>query len=91
MINLPAEGPEVDPSSAAHNGLMQRQIGVALQRLPELQRSMIIMREIQDMSYQQISSALDMPLNTVKVYIMRGRQSLRKILAYQLKDELQNV
>jgi RNA polymerase sigma-70 factor, ECF subfamily len=91
ILNLPAEGFEADPSATAHNGLMRQQISEALQRLPELQRSMIIMREIQDMSYHQISAALDMPLNTVKVYILRGRQSLRKILAHQLKDELQNV
>jgi RNA polymerase sigma-70 factor (ECF subfamily) len=37
---------------------------------------------VQDLKYQEISEALDLPLNTVRVYIHRGRQRLRE----QLKE-----
>ncbi len=37
----------------------------------------MILREVQEMKYTEISEALDMPLNTVKVNIHRGRKMLR--------------
>jgi RNA polymerase sigma-70 factor (ECF subfamily) len=52
------------------------------QQLPENLRSIVIMREIQDLSYGLIAEIVDLPLNTVKVYLHRGR----KLLAQYLKE-----
>ena len=38
------------------------------------------MREIQGFSYLEISQSLELPLNTVKVYLHRGRKRLRALL-----------
>ena len=52
----------------------------AIHKLPETIRNVIIMREIQDLKYNDIASALEMPINSVKVYLHRGRKLLFKEL-----------
>ncbi len=49
--------------------------------LPEPQKSIVILREIEGMSYNEIGRALGLSLNSVKVYLHRGRRALRKQLA----------
>ncbi len=59
---------------------------MALGRVPEPYRSIIVMREVQGMSYEEIADALDMPLNTIKVYLHRGRKMLQaQLLEYARK------
>ena len=48
----------------------------AIQKLPEKVRTVIIMREIQDLKYEEIAKTLDMPINSVKVYLHRARKML---------------
>ena len=69
-------GPEVDAQRAD----FRRHIEAELQNLGEPYRSILILREIQDLRYREISEILDMPLNTVRVYIHRGRRQLREQL-----------
>ena len=52
-----------------------------LQELGEPYRSILILREIEGLRYREISEILDLPLNTVRVYIHRGRRQLREQLA----------
>jgi len=59
----------------------------AISRLPETLRSVIILREIEDLKYEEISDALNIPLNSVKSYIHRGRRMLREELSPLYKDE----
>jgi RNA polymerase sigma-70 factor (ECF subfamily) len=49
----------------------------ALEKLGEPYRSIILMREVQQLSYAEVSDALELPLNTMKVYLHRGRRMLR--------------
>ncbi|PSQ82196.1 MAG: sigma-70 family RNA polymerase sigma factor, partial [Bacteroidetes bacterium QS_1_63_11] len=35
------------------------------------------LRELQGLKYKEIAETLDMPLNTVKVYLHRGRKKLQ--------------
>jgi RNA polymerase sigma-70 factor (ECF subfamily) len=51
----------------------------AVSSLPEDQRMAIIMREYQDLSYEEISSVLNCSLGAVKSKIHRARQSIKKI------------
>jgi RNA polymerase sigma factor (sigma-70 family) len=52
----------------------------ALEQIEEPYRSIIVMREIQGMTYAEVAASLEMPLNTVKVYLHRGRKKLREAL-----------
>lgn len=51
-----------------------------LQLLPPDLRTLIIMRDIQDYSYQEIAEHLDIPLGTTKSRINRARTKLAKIV-----------
>jgi len=48
--------------------------------LPPDLRSLVIMRDIQDFSYQEIATHLDIPLGTIKSRINRARTKLAKII-----------
>lgn len=50
----------------------------ALARLPLGQREAIILKEFQDMSYQEIAKVLNCSLANVKILIFRGRENLRR-------------
>lgn len=71
---------EPDPERAAASADFRRRLEAALAELAEPHRSVLILREIQGLKYTEISSALDLPLNTVKTYIHRGRRMLRLAL-----------
>lgn len=52
----------------------------AIQNLPDKYREVIEMRHLEEMSYQEISEQLDLPLGTVKAHIFRAREMLYKAL-----------
>jgi len=64
-------------------GLVHSHIGL----LPEKLRTAILLFYIQEMSYEEMSFAMAMPLGSVKTYLHRGRNLLRKRLADHLKRE----
>ncbi len=73
-----ALSPAPDPAALAESAEFKRHLVAALGRLEEPYRSILILREVEDLKYQEISDALELPLNTVRVYIHRGRQRLRE-------------
>jgi len=62
---------------------VDRRIDLAamIQKLPEDHRQVILLREVEGMSYEEISQTLDIPRGTVESRIHRARQSLRKLLS----------
>lgn len=56
------------------------QINLLIQQLPEQRRMVIQLREIEEMSYQEIADTLDISVDQVKTDIHRGRQYLRLAL-----------
>jgi RNA polymerase sigma-70 factor (ECF subfamily) len=50
----------------------------ALQQLPETLRTAVVMRDIQELSYQEIADRLHLPEGTVKSRINRGRHELAR-------------
>ena len=73
-------GADPDPEQLAEVAELRQRLDQALALLPELQRSILILREVQGRDYEEISATLGLPLNTMKVYLHRGRQRLREIL-----------
>ncbi len=65
------------PERLAQSSDLGRHLRRAVGELAEPYRSILILREVQEMKYVEISEALEMPLNTVKVNIHRGRKMLR--------------
>jgi RNA polymerase sigma factor (sigma-70 family) len=52
----------------------------ALQRLPEIQRSLILLRDYEGYSYEEIGDITGLNESQVKVYIFRGRLALKNYL-----------
>jgi RNA polymerase sigma-70 factor (ECF subfamily) len=69
-----------DPCCVMEMSDLQEQLKEALGRLNNPYRTIVILREIQDMTYAEIGASLDMPVNRVKVYLHRGRRMLREQL-----------
>jgi RNA polymerase sigma factor (sigma-70 family) len=69
---------EPSPEDQAEDASLSRQLRKALNELEEPYRSALILREIQDLAYHEIATILELPLNTVRVHIHRGRQRLRE-------------
>lgn len=59
---------------------LQETIQKEILKLPEKYRSVIVLRYIEELSLNEISEILDMPLGTVKTRIHRGREALRQQL-----------
>ena len=58
----------------------------AIGRLRPEYRSCILLRHVEDRSYEEIAATLDLPLGTVKTYIHRARHELRKLLEHLKED-----
>jgi RNA polymerase sigma-70 factor (ECF subfamily) len=52
----------------------------AISKLPDAQRRVIMLRELEQLKYREIAEVLGLSLNEVKVLIHRGRKTLVKIL-----------
>ena len=59
---------------------LEKNIQSALNELPNEFRTVIILRDIQELSYEEISSIIGVPLGTIKSRINRGRLKLQKLL-----------
>ncbi|HTC36399.1 MAG TPA: sigma-70 family RNA polymerase sigma factor [Bryobacteraceae bacterium] len=57
----------------------------ALEELNPKFRAAVVLRDIEDLSYEDIATVLNVSLGTVKSRIMRGREALRKILEGRLE------
>lgn len=72
-----------DKSCVEHDvmaGFAIDEIKRAIDQLPEHHRTVVILRYLQDFSYNEIAVSLDLPLNTVKSYLFRARQQLQHLL-----------
>jgi RNA polymerase sigma-70 factor (ECF subfamily) len=60
-------------------------IQAALQKINPVFREAVVLRDITDLSYEEIAEVLGVSLGTVKSRILRGREALREELAGSLK------
>jgi RNA polymerase sigma-70 factor (ECF subfamily) len=56
-------------------------IDQALERLPEIQQSVILLRDYEGYSYEEIGEILELNESQVKVYIFRARKTLKQYLS----------
>jgi len=70
----------VKPDQQAEQSDMMKKIHEAVQLLPENQRMVFHLRDIEGLTYKEISAVLEISLEKVKVSLYRARQKLRKQL-----------
>lgn len=76
------------PFDAACEREQHVMIEAALDKISPIFREAVVLRDITDMSYEEIAVILGVSLGTVKSRILRGREALREQLAGSLKDRL---
>jgi len=59
----------------------------ALARINPLFREAVVLRDVEDLSYEEIAEVLQISLGTVKSRILRGREALREELTARLEPE----
>jgi RNA polymerase sigma-70 factor (ECF subfamily) len=69
-----------DPALALESQEVRGQIREALEQLEEHYRLVLTLYYFDDMKYHDIAEALDIPLNTVKSHIRRGKERLAALL-----------
>ena len=74
------ESDEPSPEETAEAEDLKRIVNDAIARLSEEHRTVIVLRDIQGLSYEEISEVLKCPEGTVKSRINRARQALKNIL-----------
>lgn len=75
----------IDPAAASPEALLVRKIErasvmAAIDALPVVFREAIVLREIEDLSYQEIAQIAGVPMGTVMSRLSRARAMLRAIL-----------
>lgn len=75
------------PDRILFDNAVGAEIEEALAKVPEDFRMAVILSDIEDLSYQEIADALEVPIGTVRSRIARGRALLRKSLQEYAKRE----
>lgn len=90
---LSLEGPDLpepaggeDPADAAMAAWNWRQLQEALGALPPLWRMAVVLRHQEELSYEEIARALEIPVGTVKTYLFRARRTLRVHLSGEVNQ-----
>ncbi len=73
------------PESALLRSAADADIRAAVDALPDAFREAVWLRDVEDLSYQEIAEALDVPIGTVMSRISRGRKLLHAALTARLQ------
>jgi len=85
--HTPLDGTEVsgdggvDPAKNVEQKEMQQRVQQALNSLDPDDARIILLRDLQDVTYEDVAEMLDIPIGTVKSRLHRARQALRVCLA----------
>ena len=77
-VELIASG---EPLADAEQGELGSWLRRAIEGLKEPYRSLVLLRDVQQHSYEEVAGATDLSLTQVKVYLHRARKQLREELA----------
>lgn len=77
-IEIPDE--TFSPDDHAESTIQDRHIQEALMQIPEEFREVVVLRDVQQLAYDEIAEITGLPMGTVKSRINRGRTKLQGIL-----------
>jgi RNA polymerase sigma-70 factor (ECF subfamily) len=97
FVELDTDGPRVDqfqenPHVVYLRKLEREQVQHAIESLPDAYREIVVLRDIEGFTYQEIATVLDCPAGTVMSRLGRARGKLRKLLStWQNKSRVKAV
>jgi RNA polymerase sigma-70 factor (ECF subfamily) len=84
-MDPPAEDPAANPHEALEAAELRRLLQRAMAELPFTHRAAVVLRDSLGFDYAEAARVMDVPLNTFKSYLLRGRRQLRDRLAGPLE------
>ena len=85
--NLPGDdlhGHARTPEQLLSDSELQSAVDDALLSLPATERAVLVLYHQEDCSYDAISAALEMPINTVRTHLHRGRKRMSQLIRARL-------
>lgn len=79
FVEFDSSSMDVETSGTHYNDLNEV-LEMALEKLPEVQKSVILLRDYEGYSYEEIGQIVGLNESQVKVYIYRGRLALKKFI-----------
>ena len=79
---------EASPEAAAAQGEIRRLLEAAIDALPQAQRTVFMLRAVEEFSTEDTASCLGIPPETVKTRLHRARQALRRRLQHCVASAL---
>ena len=73
--------PRSTPFDHAAQSELRHRVETALREIPEIFRTVVVLREIEGLSYDEIAEVLNTNVGTIKSRLTRGRTALRLLLA----------
>jgi RNA polymerase sigma-70 factor (ECF subfamily) len=70
-----------------HSREAEQLVGAALAALDEDHRQVLLLRDVEDLAYEEIAEVLDLPRGTVKSRIHRARAELAAVLAKRVRPQ----
>jgi RNA polymerase sigma-70 factor (ECF subfamily) len=74
-----------NPEVIVLQGANRKLVNQALEELPAAYREVLVLREIEDLSYREIAQVAGIPVGTVMSRLARGREMLRRTLAIRMR------
>ena len=81
QTRLVMESDDENPHELLEHRELGGQIEAAIGELREEYRTVILLRHVEGYAYDEIAEIMDLPLGTVKTYLHRARNELKKMLA----------
>jgi RNA polymerase sigma-70 factor (ECF subfamily) len=78
--------PPAQPHAIVEARERRERLNGALGRLPRAQRTVLVLRYLDDLSYDEIGRVCGLPVNTVKSHLQRGKATLRRHLVAYKED-----
>jgi RNA polymerase sigma-70 factor (ECF subfamily) len=88
VVDLEAAGwsaPEANPEVIVLASAQRKLVAQSLEELPVAYREVLVLRELEDLSYKDIARIAGVPVGTVMSRLARGREMLRKTLEMRIK------
>ena len=82
----PVDDRHPDPVNAVLQKEIQQRVQSALNSLAPADATIILLRDMQDVPYQEMAKMLELPVGTVKSRLHRARQTLKAKLAPYFED-----
>jgi len=82
------ESEDLDPEALLQQSADTQMVRRALEELPVEYREVLVLRELEEMSYKEIAGITDLPLGTVMSRLARGRKRLQEALTNHMRAEV---